>query len=316
MGLARGNNALVGNAGIFADINASQDAQPQPDDIGLFVGEDGAPFVVLGNGASGDASAIDARVTGAGTLWTAEMSINLSSLGGVGHVIHTRLSHANVIVGGDTYAWPYVSQSTQPNTWGQTVLGNWPTLTAISPMNASVGSGDVVLTLDGTNFDAGTVALWNGGALNTTVVSATQMSAVVPAAKFTLAGLAKVQVVGAGLANAPSPASGLEFAVTNPTPNASALSPDTTKEGEQSLLMTVTGNNFAPGAVVLWDGLPLPTTVLNSTQVQIQIGTAQLQAGRVVQVAVQNVTPGGGPSNALVFVVSSQYAISLPLVRR
>ena len=216
----------------------------------------------------------------------------------------------------DAFAWPYLSTESQPSSWGQTVLGSWPMLEAISPVSATVGSLDVVMTLSGSNFVSGTLAVLDGVALNTTFISATQMSAVMPAAKLTVVGTAKVQVAGADLLSAPSPAAGLGFQIVNPAPAITKLTPDTTTDVGGSISMTVNGSNFAPGAVVMFDGAALPTTVLSASQVRAQIGTAQLPAGRVVQVSVQNAAPSGGLSNALPFLVTSPSVVYLPAIRK
>jgi hypothetical protein len=216
---------------------------------------------------------------------------------------------------GDAYAWPYRSSENAPSSWGQTVLGNWATLQSVSPVSATVGSGAVVMTLEGDNFVSSTVALLDGTPLNTTFISATQMSAVVPAAQLTVARTGKVQVVGAGLLSAPSPAAGLPFEVLSVAPTITSLSPDTTAQGSP-ISMTVTGSNFAPGAVVLFDGVALPTTFVNATQVRAQLSSAQVSVGRAVQVSVQNSGPGDGLSNELVFLVSSPRATFLPVVRK
>ena len=318
-GLARGSDAQVGRAGIFADVNRSNDATSQPDDVGFFVTEDGVGIATLGNGATGDASKLDARTAAAGTVWSAEMSVDLASLGGdalsVGHVIGARLSHSFVNSASDAFAWPYLAQAGVPSGWGATVLGSWPVLEMISPVSGTVGSGNVALTLSGSNFVSSTVALWDGAPLNTTFISATQLSAMVSATRLVAAGVAKLQVAGPISPSAPSPAAGLAFEIVNPAPAITSLTPDFVAQGS-TISMTVTGSNFAAGAVVLFEGQALPTTVINSTQVRAQLGAAQLQTGRVVNVAVQNAAPSGGLSNALLFLVSSPRVVYLPFARK
>ena len=318
-GLARGSEAQVGRAGLFADVNTSQDINSQVDDVGFFVTEDGVGIAMLGNGDAGDATQLDARVTATSTVWTAEMSIDLVSLGGnasnVGHVIGARLSHSFVNSASDAVAWPYLSQAGAPNSWGQTVLGNWPMLDEISPISASVGSGNVVITLTGSNFVSSTVALLNFAPATTTFISPTQMSVVVPADRMAVAGIVKVQVASAGELSAPSPAAGLSFAIVAPAPTITALTPDTTPQGS-AISMTVTGSGFVPGAVVLFDGALLPTTFVSATQVRAQLGAVQLGVGRVVSVSVQSAGPGGTLSNELSFLVSSPRTTYLPFARK
>jgi hypothetical protein len=98
-----------------------------------------------------------------------------------------------------------------------------PTLTRISPSSAQTGSPDTTITLTGTNFVNGsTAAEFNGAALSTTFVSATQLMAVVPAADLATAGASyAVTVVTAGPGGGTSAAQ--TFTVTKPAPVATTL---------------------------------------------------------------------------------------------
>ncbi|MGC8635260.1 MAG: GH25 family lysozyme [Candidatus Limnocylindrales bacterium] len=76
-----------------------------------------------------------------------------------------------------------------------TPLNPPPVIAAVTPDTAPAGSGDTQLTVQGANFAPGVSSvLWNGSPLSTTVVSATQLSAVVPAALSAAPGPATVTV--------------------------------------------------------------------------------------------------------------------------
>ena len=66
-----------------------------------------------------------------------------------------------------------------------TITGNAvnppPTMASISPATVLAGSSDTVITVNGANFVAGTTVRLDGSALPTTLVSANQLSAIVPA---------------------------------------------------------------------------------------------------------------------------------------
>jgi hypothetical protein len=81
-----------------------------------------------------------------------------------------------------------------------------PSLTSITPSSATAGGGAFTLTVNGTNFISGSVINWNGTALTTSFVSATQLTATVPAANITTAGTANVTVF------TPSPGGGTSAA--------------------------------------------------------------------------------------------------------
>ena len=59
-----------------------------------------------------------------------------------------------------------------------------PTLTAIAPSSAPAGGSALNLVLFGSNFENGAAVQWNGTALSSSWVSATQMTATIPASNF------------------------------------------------------------------------------------------------------------------------------------
>jgi len=70
-----------------------------------------------------------------------------------------------------------------------------PTITAISPTSAAAGSGgSFMLTINGTNFVAGSMVNFGGVTLSATVVSVKQLTATVPAAAVTSPGTVAVTV--------------------------------------------------------------------------------------------------------------------------
>jgi len=78
---------------------------------------------------------------------------------------------------------------------GTLTITEGASITALSPDTAAAGGGTFVLTVSGTGFLVGAVVQWNGTALATTFVSATQLTATVPASLIASAGTANVTVV-------------------------------------------------------------------------------------------------------------------------
>ena len=81
---------------------------------------------------------------------------------------------------------------------GGGTAGDVPTLTSIAPSTAIAGAPALTLTLSGSNFENGATAEWNGTALSSTWVNATELTATLPANDMASAGTAKVTVVNAG----------------------------------------------------------------------------------------------------------------------
>jgi hypothetical protein len=69
-----------------------------------------------------------------------------------------------------------------------------PTLASIAPTSAAAGGPAFTLTVNGTNFVNGSRVRWNGSDRTTTFVSATQLTAAIPASDIAAAGTAQVTV--------------------------------------------------------------------------------------------------------------------------
>jgi uncharacterized protein (TIGR03437 family) len=90
----------------------------------------------------------------------------------------------------------------------------------------------------------------------------------------------------------------------NPAPSLSLLSPASATAGSPGFTLTVFGSNFAPGAVVRWNGGDRPTAFVSTTQLTASIPGSDLAAAGPAQVTVANPPPGGGVSSALLFTVN------------
>jgi hypothetical protein len=89
-----------------------------------------------------------------------------------------------------------------------------PTITSLSPASATAGGAAFPLTINGTYFISGATAKWNGTtALATTFVSATQLTATVPAAQIAASGTDTVTVTTTAGTSAAVP-----FTVNKATP--------------------------------------------------------------------------------------------------
>jgi uncharacterized protein (TIGR03437 family) len=176
-----------------------------------------------------------------------------------------------------------------------------PTLTSLNPNTTAAKGPQFTLTVNGTGFGAASVVQWNGGSRPTTFVNATTLTAQVGAGDIAFPGTASVTVFnpapGGGTSNA------LSFAITNPVPVVTGLSPAAVLFGSPAFAMQVTGNNFVENSVVRWNGQDRPTTFVNSTQLTALISAADVAVAANVPVTVFNPAPGGGLSNAFSFSV-------------
>ena len=110
--------------------------------------------------------------------------------------------------------------------------------------------------------------------------------------------------------------------ILNPVPTITSLSPTTATVRGPDFTLLVTGTNFVNGSTVHWNGAERTTTLLSSTLLSATITTGDLAASGQISVTVVNPPPGGGPSNALPFMVVirpatvGDYKLYLPLVVR
>lgn len=195
-----------------------------------------------------------------------------------------------------------------------------PAITSLSSSTTSTNNtpscspSGFTLTVTGTNFVNGSVVNWNGSPRSTAFVSATQLTAAIPASDIASAGTASITVSNAGVNSAAA-----SFTVSTATlsvPTITAVSPAGATAGTPGFSVVVTGTNFLPcSSVQITDAgsnvTPLPTTFVSPTQLSATLGTANLAAVQTLQVAVANPASSANTSNALAFAVALPTITSL-----
>ena len=176
-------------------------------------------------------------------------------------------------------------------------------ITSLSPTSATAGGPAFILTVNGTGLVQSSQVQWNGSALSTTYVNATQLTAAVPANLIANAGTATISVVNPGGVTV-GPVS-FPISVLNIT----SLSPNTIAAGNVGFTLTVTGTGFVATSNVLWNGSALTTTFVNATQLTASVPASLITTAGNVNVTVQN--PGGVTSSPAVFAVNAPTITSL-----
>ena len=160
------------------------------------------------------------------------------------------------------------------------------TLTGLSPAAAMEGSGGFTLTLTGTSFTANSRVAWNGSTEPTTFVSATQLTAQIPASAITAAGKAPVTVT--------DPVSGTTsaqaFTVDRAPLALSSLSPLGVTVNGLPFTLTVLGNGFSTSSVVNWNGTALSTRYDSDQVLLAQVPAADINAIGTAAVTVADPT--------------------------
>ena len=196
---------------------------------------------------------------------------------------------------------------------------------SISSLSASTTSGPstpfcspqgFTLTVTGTNFTSDAVVNWNGTAQTTTFVSATKLTALIPAAQAALPGTAVVTVT-----NSIGTSGSLPFTLSTPAtalaaPTISSLSQTSSPAGSPAITLTVTGTNLLPCSVVQWVNpsnvtSALTTTFISATQLSATIPASDFLAAGTAQVVAFTRGPGGGTSGGIQFTIVAPTITSL-----
>jgi hypothetical protein len=111
----------------------------------------------------------------------------------------------------------FVNPAAAPDTAAGEQINTVPMLTAMSPLTATVGSGALTLTVSGRDFLPQSTVYWNGGALQTTMVSSTELSVQIPASDLASVGQGTLTVSNDGTSFATY--NSMTFSV-NPAPSA------------------------------------------------------------------------------------------------
>jgi len=184
------------------------------------------------------------------------------------------------------------------NTVTLTIKNPAPSLTTISPSLATSGGAAFTLTVNGAHFLTGAVVKWNSVALTTTFVSASQVTAAVPATDIASPGTASVTVT-----NTDAQVSNVLTFTISPSPTITSLSPTSATAGGAAFTLTVNGAGFVSGAVVKWNGVALTTTFVSSLQVTAAVPAADIATAGTASVTLTN--PNSQVSGSQSFVVQA-----------
>jgi hypothetical protein len=192
----------------------------------------------------------------------------------------------------------------------------------LSPGSATVGGPAFTLIASGNGFVTGAIVLWNGTQLQTTIVSATQLKADVPASNIATAGTAQVavQIPGSAVSGSSSTSatsttevSNIVLFTINPPPpsppTVTQLSPSNIGAGSSGFTLTVTGANFVTGtngSIIYWNGAAVtPTTVASTTTASATIPAGFVAAVGTALVSISNAASGGASSGTSPFTITS-----------
>jgi hypothetical protein len=92
--------------------------------------------------------------------------------------------------------------------------------------------------------------------------------------------------------------------VFNPAPSIASISPTSTTACSLPVVLTINGTNFVNGATAKWNGTPLATLFVSSTQLTATVPGTDTSATGTFAITVDNPTPEAGSSNSKPFTVT------------
>ncbi len=189
------------------------------------------------------------------------------------------------------------------NTIAFTVKNPAPVITSVTPSEASVGSGNVVLAIVGSGFVSASEVWFGATVVSKTAITSNSITATIPGTLLQTAGLYQVTVKN------PAPGGGesntVVFTVKNPVPVITSVTPSEAGVGSGDTTVTVAGSGFVSASDVYFGDTVVSKTALTSSSITVTVPGILLQTAGQYQVKVKNSAPGGGDSNAISFSVKN-----------
>ena len=225
------------------------------------------------------------QVPASGQNFTTDAHVIWNGPGGTSSPLQTQFQSAALLqatVPASYLTSPGVAQISVGNSIGSSnylpfqITVPTPSISSISPASAAVGSPQVGLTVNGSNFINGAQIKWSGPGgfstnLQTQFQSTALLQATVPASYLVSPGTASMSVSNSGVI---SNSVGFQISATPPAPQVTALSPRSVAVGVNSFNLFVFGSNFTSSSAVLWNGSYVVTTFIGPTELSASIPAA------------------------------------------
>jgi uncharacterized delta-60 repeat protein len=282
--------SAVASVGSFAVVVANP-APGGTSAVAAFVVTAPAPTIASFAPTAGGAGT---EVTVTGTNFTGTTAVELNGQGIVGFTVVNASTVTFVVPAGASSGLIAVAtpggRATSTAAFSYLAPNPAPTITSLAPATVVAGSAPFSLVVNGTGFGAASVVEFNGLALATTLVSATQLRAQVPASAVASAGSFAVVVRN------PAPGGGTSaaaFVVTAPAPTIASFTPTA---GGAGTTVTITGTNFTGATAVELNGQGIVGfTIVNASTVTFVV-PAGASSGLIAVT-----TPGGTATSTAAF---------------
>jgi len=184
-----------------------------------------------------------------------------------------------------------------------------PTLTGMAPSSVQAGSGNLPVTLTGTDFINPTTLIFGSSHLSTVFVNSTSLTATIPSTALVAAGSVTVSV-----SNANGSSNSITFTITSPPPPVPGLTsivPSSVQAGGGNLPVTIGGTGFINPTTLVFGVNSIATTFVSSVSLTATISGALLASDGTVSVHVTN---ANGTSNSITFTITAAPPPILPSI--
>lgn len=184
-----------------------------------------------------------------------------------------------------------------------------PVLTSITPENALRGSRQVNLIITGQGLLEYTEIYFNGSKTESLFLGCGNRQVTVPGDYLQKIGDIEIKAVN------PAPEGGasniLYLHVENPVPQITGLDPASAMAGAASIAVSVLGTGLFDDTVLTVNGVSRSFTLMSTTEIQVELTSADLEYGRDLGITASNLPPGGGKSTSLFFTVKSPLEVTI-----
>jgi hypothetical protein len=174
-----------------------------------------------------------------------------------------------------------------------------PVLESVAPADILAGDSAQTFVVQGRSLRPNSTVLWNGLARPTRFISPQQLD--IDVTKQDLALAARVRLV----VRNPGPEGGtaeIEFLVKNRKPRILSIAPDSVYQ-DLPVTVVVTGENFAPGVGILWNGAPRAASYIGPDRLSFELSAADRATVGAATLAVVNPDPAVAASNDTTVVI-------------
>ncbi len=191
-----------------------------------------------------------------------------------------------------------------------------PAVAELTPPSILVGTPNLTLTINGTQFMPTSQAKWNGQTRPVTFVNSETLQLSLTAADLSGVGGNTLLVTNPGPGGGDSNVVLFEVLAPNenPLPVISSTAPTAVTAGDEPFTLVVQGSSFLPDSTVRFDGVDQTTQFVSAGELHVPVSAAAILEVGTIDINVFNSEPGGGQSNTAGLTVTGLDPAQVPYI--